>query len=97
MEIIHIILGIIVVIACIEIVKHLFFKKTSRLLMVSLFVLIFFLVFSYVFKDSESFQDNKFVQTGGVIAEEVVQIFKEKVGSEQFLNSTLKSNKLFKS
>lgn len=45
----------------------------------------------------ESFQDNKFVQTGAVIAEEIVKIFQERIGSEQIINSTLKSNKLFKS
>ncbi len=97
MEIIHLILGIIVAIACFSIIKHMLFRKTSKLLMTLLLVLIFFLLFSYAFKNTESFQDNKFVQTGAVIAEEVVKIFQERIGSEQIINSTVKSHKLFKS
>ncbi len=73
------------------------FRKTSKLLMTLLLVLIFFLLFSYAFKNKVSFQDNKVVQTGAVIAEEVVKIFQERIGSEQIINSTVKSNKLFKS
>lgn len=97
METIHIILGIIVVIACFSIIKHMLFRKTSKLLMILVLVLIFFLLFSYSFKNKVSFQDNKFVQTGAVIAEEVVKIFQERIGSERIINSTVKSNKLFKS
>ncbi|MDP2907570.1 MAG: hypothetical protein Q8O03_06520 [Nanoarchaeota archaeon] len=97
MEIIHLILGIIVAIACSLIIKHMIFKKTSKLLMTLLLMLILFLIFSYAFKNTGSFQDNKFVKTGAVIAEEVVKIFQERIDSEQIINSTVKSNKLFKS
>lgn len=97
MEVVRIILGMIILIACFSIIKHLIFKRTSKLLMTLLLVLIFFLLFSYLFKNTGSFQDNKFVQIGAVIDEEIIQIFQERIGSEQIINSTVKSNKLFKS
>jgi len=97
MGIIHLILGIIIIMVCLSIIKHIIFKQTSKLLMTLLLLLIFFLIFSYVFKNIESFENNKFVQTGATIDGEVIKLFQERIGSEQIINSTVKSNKLFKS
>lgn len=79
-----------------KVIKGLFFKKTVKLFTMALLVIILFLLLSYAFKDISSFQDNKFVQTGAVVAEKIIGAFKENVDTEQILNSTLKSNKLFK-
>ena len=97
MEFIHIILFLICGIVALEMVKHLFFKKTSKMIMIFFIVFISFLVFSYSFKNIEKFEDNKLIQTGAVISGEIVSVFKEKVDIKELVNSTVKSNKLFKS
>ena len=97
MEIVHIIIFIIATILVLEVVKHFFFKKTAKVIMFFFVILILFLAFSYTFKNVEKFQDNHFIQTGAVITGEVVDFLKEKVDTKSLVNSTVKSNKLFKS
>lgn len=97
MELWYIIIGVILVIVVLEIVKHLFFRKSAKLVMILFIVLILFLAFSYAFKGVEKFQDNSFIQTGAVVSGEIVDFFKEKVDTKDIINSTVKSNKLFKS
>jgi len=97
MNIIHIIIGVVIVIVLIEVIKHLFFRKTAKLIMIIFVLLILFLVFSYSFKNMESFQDNKVIQTGAVITDKFFGLLKENIDTEAFVNSTVKSNKLFKS
>lgn len=97
MDIVHVIIGIIITIVVLEIIKHLFFKKTAKLVMFVFIILILFLLFSYTFKNLEVFEGNRFVQTGAVVAGKIVDILKDEVDTQSIVNSTVKSNKLFKS
>lgn len=96
MEIIHVIAGILILLSCIEIIKYLFLKRTVKLIMLVLIILILFLCLSYILRDVETFKDSNVIQTGAVIAGELTNFFKEKVGPDYIINSTVKSNKLFK-
>lgn len=97
MDIVQIAVGAIICIVLMELIKHFFFKKTAKLVIMLIIIFILFLVFSYAFKNVESFQDNKLVQTGAVVADKLFGVLKEKADTDSFVNSTLKSNKLFKS
>ena len=97
MKIIYIIFGLIIAIVLLEFVKHHFLKKTSKLIMFGFIILVIFLSFSYTFKDVDDFKDNSIIQTGAVITGGIITIFNENVDTEAIINSTVKSNKLFKS
>ena len=79
MALTHIIIGIILAIILLELVKNLFFKKSSKFLTIVIILVIVFLAFSYTFKNAETFKDNEFVQTGAAIAGDFVGFFEEKV------------------
>lgn len=96
MNFILLIIGLIGVIVALEMMKHLLFKKTSKMIIIFFIVLILFFAFSYTFRDVETFQDNKVIQTSAVVSEEIFGILKEKVDIGGVVNSTIKSNKLFK-
>lgn len=97
MDVIKIIIFVIAIIFVLELVKHMFFKKTAKFVILIFMILIIFLAFSYTFKNAETFQGNRFVQTGAVVAGEIVDFFGKRVDTESLVNSTVKSNKLFKS
>jgi len=97
MEIIYIIAGLILSLIVLEFVKHMFFKKTAKFVVIIFVIFILFLSFSYILKDVESFKENNFIQTSAVISGEIFDIVKENVDKDALLNSTVKSNKLFKS
>ncbi len=97
MEFIHIIILIIMAIFLLEILKHFLVKKTSKTIILIFIILVFFLLFSYNFKDVDFLKENQFIQTGAVIADKLVTTFNNNVDTEVLLNSTVKSNKLFKS
>lgn len=96
MNLVHIIIGILILISCLEIIKYLFLKRTVKITFFILIIFILFLCFSYTFKEVENFKDNKFIQAWAVVAGELTDFFKEKVDPEYIVNSTVKSNKLFK-
>ena len=97
MGLIQIVIALIVVVIVMELVKHLFFKKSSKIFKVVIITLAVFLLFSYAFKDVDHVGENKIIQTGAAITEEISQTFEEKVDTEGIINSTVKTNKLFKS
>jgi len=100
MEITQFVLGLIVAVVAFKVVKHLLFRKTYKVLMAAILLLIIFLYFCYILNDYSKFKDNKIIYTGSAVAEEVMNIFKEETGVvqiDQLVNSTLKTNKLFKS
>lgn len=96
MEIIHVVVGILIFISCLEIIKYLFLKRTVKITFFLIIILILFLCLSYILRDVETFKDNNVIQTGAVVVGELTNFFKEKVDPECIINSTVKSNKLFK-
>ena len=97
MEVIYIIMGLIGIVIVLEVLKHMFFKKSAKTILIFFVILVLFLSFSYTFRNIETLEDNKIVQTGALITGEIVNLLKEKGDISSFINSTVKSNKLFKS
>jgi len=97
MDIILIIICLVGLLLVMEFFKHLLVKKSAKLITIFFIILIFFLLFSFAFKNSEVFEENKIIQTGATISDSINEIIKDKIDLNDFTNSTLKSNKLFKS
>lgn len=96
MEIVPLLVGFIIAIVVLEVIKHLFLKKSAKIVLFLFVLLILFLGFSAAFKDVDPFKENSFIQTGAVVAVALKDAITDKVDTEEVLNSTVKSNKLFK-
>lgn len=97
MSIIYILIGLVIAVFLLEFIKHHFLKKTSKMIIFGFIILFLFLAFSYAFQDVEDFKDSNVIQTGAAVADGFVKIFEENVDTDALINSTVKSNKLFKS
>lgn len=90
MNIIYIILLVILGLIILEAVKHLFVRKFSKTIFIIFIIFLILITISYFVADSPVFEDNKFVQTGAVIAENV----KENIPTEG-ITSSLDTNNFF--
>jgi len=97
MELLTVAIGLILLILAFKFVQHLFSQRFDKIIIFIFLVVAIFLLFSYAFKDAEVFEGNKIVQESSAVAGNVIGVFKEKVDTESLVNSTVKSNKLFKS
>lgn len=90
---IKVVIGIVLIIIGLKVIKYLFFKKTFKFITTIVIVLLLFLGFCYAFGDIGSLKDNKFIQTGAVVADSFADFLKDKAD----VNAIVKGNKLFKS
>jgi hypothetical protein len=91
MNLIQIAIFVIFAIIFLELVKHFFIKKLSKTILLIFIIIALFLTISYYVADSPTFKDNKFVQTGAVIAENL----KENIPTEK-INISLHQNNFFR-
>lgn len=75
-----------------ELIKHLLLKKTAKLVIFLIFLLVLFIFFSNYASDQDEFKDNKFVQTGASIFSDV----KENLEEGDIINETIRAKELIK-
>jgi len=92
MNLMQIAIFIVLAIVLFELIKHFFLRKFARTIIFIVLIIGLFLTVSYYAADISTFKNNKFVQTGAVIAENLI----ESIPTEKIDEIPLSPNNLFK-